>query len=495
MQMRTYKILFLFLLSLAAAKPTSFAQEPEVSQSPIANATTTVIASIDANKVDFPDWFSKDSATEEFFGVADALRSGLEQLKKMSPNDTVFVAMDFPSASTHSATRLLVRNKDASQGYDVISLSAIDKFEHGIEGDEPRSGFDHANASGDGLPIKLLIAPPQYVYDTFDQLMPTLPDALGGGPTSVLTRGLEWASVGIDPSNLTVRATISSKSNADARALAERLPELLNVGLQLLPEASRSNVQPIAELFLPNIKIAVDGTHIEVTFPELGDNKATRQLITEVAFHLTSVSRSTKTNKFRSIILAMLNFESANQAFPPTTERRDKDGKPGLSWRVHILPYIGGESLELWKRFHLDEPWDSPHNKALLPELPDIYNPQTRFSSVPKLKPGYTTYVAPVGEGTVFGQTKPTRMGHIKDGTSKTAILLEVTPDKAVPWTAPQDYQFDPADPSSGVLWDRDDVTVGGFCDGHIAKLKREIPKETWLRLFQMDDGQPIQLP
>ena len=40
-----------------------------------------------------------------------------------------------------------------------------------------------------------------------------------------------------------------------------------------------------------------------------------------------------------------------------------KDGKPLLSWRVAILPYLGLDNL--YKQFHLDEPWDSPHNIKL----------------------------------------------------------------------------------------------------------------------------------
>ena len=61
---------------------------------------------------------------------------------------------------------------------------------------------------------------------------------------------------------------------------------------------------------------------------------------------------------------------SANNAFPGPAIT-DKDGKPLLSWRVAILPYI--EQQGLYKKFKLDEPWDSPHNKALFKEMPPIY--------------------------------------------------------------------------------------------------------------------------
>ena len=33
-----------------------------------------------------------------------------------------------------------------------------------------------------------------------------------------------------------------------------------------------------------------------------------------------------------------------------------------------LLPHLGYQPL--YERFHLDEPWDSPHNRALLAEMP-----------------------------------------------------------------------------------------------------------------------------
>ena len=53
-----------------------------------------------------------------------------------------------------------------------------------------------------------------------------------------------------------------------------------------------------------------------------------------------------------------------------------KDGKPLLSWRVAVLPYI--EQGPLYNQFKLDEPWDSAHNKKLLALMPKLYEPVRR---------------------------------------------------------------------------------------------------------------------
>jgi RNA polymerase sigma factor (sigma-70 family) len=78
----------------------------------------------------------------------------------------------------------------------------------------------------------------------------------------------------------------------------------------------------------------------------------------------------------KRIGLALVNYQSAEGHFPPAAIT-GKDGKPLLSWRVAILPYLDdydGRTREgLLKAFRLDEPWDSPHNKKLLAQMPAVF--------------------------------------------------------------------------------------------------------------------------
>jgi hypothetical protein len=71
--------------------------------------------------------------------------------------------------------------------------------------------------------------------------------------------------------------------------------------------------------------------------------------------------RTQSTNNLKQLILGLLNYESANGHFPPHASY-SPDGKPLLSWRVHILPYL--EEQALYSQFRLDEPWDSEHNQS-----------------------------------------------------------------------------------------------------------------------------------
>lgn len=49
--------------------------------------------------------------------------------------------------------------------------------------------------------------------------------------------------------------------------------------------------------------------------------------------------------------------------YPPDPFGSPINGE-GLSWRVAILPELGPEATALHARFHLDEPWDSPHEQG-----------------------------------------------------------------------------------------------------------------------------------
>ena len=147
--------------------------------------------------------------------------------------------------------------------------------------------------------------------------------------------------------------------------------------------------------------------------------------------------------KLKRIMLAVHNYDGAKGSLPAAYT--SKDGKPLLSWRVAILPYLGQRAF--YDEFHLEEPWDSDHNKALIAKMPDVY-----LGPTSKHKDGRTVYLTPRGEQTVFPGDRSVTIEEITDGLSNTIAILEVDEDCAVPWTKPDDWMFDPNDPSGG-LW------------------------------------------
>jgi hypothetical protein len=187
-------------------------------------------------------------------------------------------------------------------------------------------------------------------------------------------------------------------------------------------------------------------------------------------------------NNLKQIALALHNYESGNGALPPAAVC-DRGGKPMLSWRVLILPYIEEEAL--YKQFKLDEPWDSEHNKKLLAKMPKVYGLPD------KGKPGDTAthYRVFVGNGAGFDYVRGGRFTEITDGTSNTVMV--VTAAAAVPWTKPDELPFDPDKDMTKLLGAvvNGKVQVGMF-DGSVRSLNKIPDKKTLAAMITKAGGE-----
>ena len=198
-----------------------------------------------------------------------------------------------------------------------------------------------------------------------------------------------------------------------------------------------------------------------------------------------AAQRNASMNNMKQIMLAMLNYESAKRTLPPAYSV-DKKGKPLLSWRVHILPYLGEQKL--YRQFHRDEPWDSPHNKKLIALMPETYR-----SPMSKAEPGKTTYLTVRTKDSVFpGDAIVTFRSLSRDGTSNTLAVLEVPDKLAVPWTKPDDYVPDKDDPMKGLEGIYGDKFLAAFCDGSVHTLSIHLSRKTFDALVTRNGGEPV---
>jgi hypothetical protein len=165
------------------------------------------------------------------------------------------------------------------------------------------------------------------------------------------------------------------------------------------------------------------------------------------------------------------------------------DGKPLLSWRVQILPYI--EEQDLYNKFHLDEPWDSENNRALIARMPQVFaNPNLPNGT------GKTNYLAVLAKECVFdGTAKGATFPKITDGTSKTIGIVEADADKAVEWTKPDDLHYDANNPTAGLGHVRPGVWLAAFLDGHVEAVSDTCDPNIVKAMMTKAGGERIGLP
>ncbi|MBN1911742.1 MAG: DUF1559 domain-containing protein [Pirellulales bacterium] len=350
----------------------------------------------------------------------------------------------------------------------------------------PRPELEKAFAEVGDTTAQYVLLPPEYARRVIREMMPTLPKKLGGGPSSVLTDGLRWAAVSVDlQSAITVRAVVQSTDARAAGALLRQLKTLTG-DLAQNKELRRAvpNIDKVLVILIPK---QVDDRLELVLDPEnQGVAKVVTLLLPPVSAARTAARRMQSMNLLKQHAIAMHNYIDAKKTFPAAASR-DAQGKPLLSWRVHVLPYL--EQQALYEKFHLDEPWDSPHNKKLIAQMPQTFrSPMSKFGP----EQGRANYVVPVGPGTVFEGLKAWGFRDIRDGTSNTILLLEVDDQHAVVWTKPDDWSFDPKDPKKGLGGFYEEGFLASLCDGSVRTFSLKLDAETLRRLFHRDDRKEI---
>jgi hypothetical protein len=186
-------------------------------------------------------------------------------------------------------------------------------------------------------------------------------------------------------------------------------------------------------------------------------------------------------NNMKQIVLAVHAYADTYGHFP--TNISDKNGKPLLSWRVAILPFM--EQQNLYNQFKLDEPWDSANNKKWSDILIKTYMSP---NADPSVAGNMTLYKGFVGPGTVFEPGKKITFANITDGTSNTILFVESGPP--VPWAKPEDFSFDPNKPLPKLsVPGMGDMINVAMCDGSVRIVNTKTVSEKTLKAAITRDG------
>ncbi len=201
-----------------------------------------------------------------------------------------------------------------------------------------------------------------------------------------------------------------------------------------------------------------------------------------------AASRTRSMNNLKMLGLALHNYHDVNGRFPPAFVV-DKAGKPLYSWRVLILPYI--EQDAIYKKWKMDEAWDSPNNKPLSDLAIKVFNDPAREAS------NKTPYRVFFGNGAMFDAGKPapmasgTRLQDVTDGTSNTFMVVDAREE--VPWAAPQELPFDPKKPLPPMGAPGRQLFLALMGDGSVRAIALGVAEETLKAYITRNGGEVIQ--
>ncbi len=357
-----------------------------------------------------------------------------------------------------------------------------------------RPGLAGAFDSVSEAAVQFVIVPSVDQSRAIREILPPFPAPFDDVDGKIVSRGVRFASLGIrlEPDLTGANLRVDAHLDAFDAESAEILRSAQHRALRLADgNAELAAVIPKIKDFCRQLEFQRTDQRLSVAL-DLRD-ATTREMATAISSlfepALLVNPSNREINQLKQLGIAMHNWHDNYQVFPAHANY-SPDGKPLLSWRVHILPYI--EQSNLYSEFHLDEPWDSEHNRKLIARIPDIY----RFPGS-KADAGKTCYVLPILKseaGITTGTKYGVKIQELTDGTSNTALIVAVDDERAVTWTQPADWEVDTDNPLAGLRTLRNAYVVL-FADGSVRRLTTTVAKEEWWKALTKAGGEPLNLP
>ncbi len=309
-----------------------------------------------------------------------------------------------------------------------------------------------------------------------------------------LRDGLQWVAAGVTTrETLALKLVIGSKDATSAKALELWIGgafQFAKDGVAAQKTTESAMIAHLLDQFSRLLAPKVEGNRLTIRLDvkQVTATAAGAFLGQSVVGVAKKAESNVIKNHLKALSLAMHNYHDVYGHFPPAAIR-DAQGRPLLSWRVSLLPFLNEN--ELYKQFHLDEPWDSAHNNPLVAKLPETFSPDS-----PQLRDeGKTTLLVPVGKQTIFGPKDGVRIRDITDGTTNTILIVNADWARGVEWTRPEDLNVDGVDAKRILFGSRKDGFAAAFADGSVRFIGPNFSSDLLHALLTRNGGEPVAWP
>lgn len=249
-----------------------------------------------------------------------------------------------------------------------------------------------------------------------------------------------------------------------------------------LDEEGQKELTRMTDEIVAGTSIAAKGNRLTVTIPKPSNFNGLAALAKQpIEDAKRAAEEAKKKNNLKQIGIAFHNYHDVFNTFPGAGS--DAQERKGLSWRVHLLPFL--DQAALYDQFNFDEPWDSDHNKALIDQMPDVYKTEGVDD------PTKTSVHVFLGDY-AFSLDKGKRIAEYKDGTSNSLLVVEAAPDKADIWTKPGGLTLNEDDPLATLGELQAGTFLALFADGSVRSISITIDPETLKALVTINGGEVI---
>jgi prepilin-type processing-associated H-X9-DG protein len=239
-------------------------------------------------------------------------------LRRLMMGGGADVGADAADAAAAALPDKQVTRGEEIRGALVIGLSNSLRRLKDLKQPAVRPGLERALApaaagGGGGADAAVLwvLVPSAENRRVVEEMLPRLPEELGGGETATLTHGFEWASLAVQlPPRPSLRLVIQSKDAASARALAEAIRQLMAAAARAMVDGMPPDQRP--NPFMVGSLIAAltprpDGDRLVLSLDEPALRRLAGQLVAgPLGQARASAARAQSQNNMRQLLLACM---------------------------------------------------------------------------------------------------------------------------------------------------------------------------------------------
>ena len=272
----------------------------------------------------------------------------------------------------------------------------------------------------------------------------------------------------LDPSSKELLTlNINAKSEEGANNLRKSVSSsLLQILEQLNTTKDKATTKEAKETItglislLKSANLATSLNNVEGTLPNTKENREfvlsnIKKMNDAQSLALERAQYQIPEQKLLVLASVFTRYSRENKVLPSPI--CNEAGEPLLSWRVAILPTLGGQYKTLYDKFNLNEPWNSEHNLQLLDQIPDIF--VTENDPASKNMTRFLLFNAPE---TPFGRSPQGLKLQEVDDPYSTLSVVYADESHAIEWTKPEEFVFNPNKPTESFGKHVSAVTIMG---------------------------------